>query len=397
MSTPPVQRFTPDGNGSLESHLAGVCDEVRAGVRALVPPGKLDGLLLAGGYGRGEGGVLRSPEGDRPYNDLEYYVFVRGHAFLAERAFGGRLHTLGERLSPAAGLEVEFKVLTLAKLRRSGPSMFYYDLVMGHRWLVGDDGLLEGCGQHRDASHLPLHEATRLLMNRCSGLLFSKVRLQRPQFGPDEADYVGRNLAKAQLALGDAVLTAYGLYHWSCRERHDRLKTLCGRLRDTMTPPSNHATELPWPVASSLPSHHAHGVEFKFHPVRSGESREVLAVRHAELSELACRIWLWLESRRLGTPFSSARDYALSPVDKCPETDGLKNRLVNARAFGAAGLADPRYPRQRLFDALSLLLWEPAALVDPASRARLRAGLQTDAADLAGLTTAYMRIWNRFN
>ena len=132
---PGPRRFTLDGSEALERHLALVCARVAGEVAQLIPAAQLEGLLLAGGYGRGEGGVLRDASGDRPYNDLEFYVFVRGNLLLAERRYRAGLHALGARLSPEAGLEVEFKLLTLDKLRRSAPAMFYYDLVLGRRWL----------------------------------------------------------------------------------------------------------------------------------------------------------------------------------------------------------------------------------------------------------------------
>jgi len=376
------RRFTHDGSPELESHLQQTCELVLASVRQLIPADRLEGLLLGGGYGRGEGGVRRTPAGDQPYNDLEFYVFVRGQAVLAERQYRQPLHELGESLSPAAGLEVEFKVLTLDKLRQSPPSMFYYDLVMGHRWFAGDDTLLAGCEPHRDATQIPLHEATRLLMNRCSGLLFAKARLAKSDFTPDDADFVVRNLAKAQLALGDVLLTAHGQYHWSCQERHRRLEQL-------------DLISLPW--AAALIPQHATGVEFKLHPTRSGESRTALTARHQELAALGEKLWLWLETRRLGRPFANARDYVLSIINKCPETSGLRNRLVNLRAFGLSGLTSTRYPRERLLETLPLLLWEHSALTTPSLLATIQTQLRTPATDLAGLVAAYGVIWGRFN
>ncbi len=375
-------RFTQDGSPALEAHLQHTCEQVLAGVQKLIPADRLEGLLLGGGYGRGEGGVLRTPAGDQPYNDLEFYVFVRGQAVLAERQYRQPLHELGESLSPAAGLEVEFKVLTLDKLRTSPPSMFYYDLVMGHRWFAGEDTLLAGCEPHRDAAHIPLPEATRLLMNRCSGLLYALARLQAEKFTSDDADFVGRNLAKAQLAFGDVLLTAHGQYHWSCQERHARLERL-------------DFTPIPW--AAPLKSQHAAGVEFKLHPTRSNATRAALTARHQELSALGAQLWLWLESQRLGQKFTSARAYALSGVNKCPETSGLRNRLVNLRAFGPAALASARYPRERLLNTLPLLLWEEAARSTPELLAHLQKQLRTPATDLAGLVAAYSVIWGRFN
>jgi hypothetical protein len=328
--------------------------------------------------------VLRTLDGDQPYNDLEFYGLVRGNAVFAERNFRRALHELGEALSPRAGLEVEFKVLTLEKLRRSPPTLFYYDLIEGHRWLLGDDALMTGCEHHRDAKAIPLHEATRLLFNRCSGLLFTLERLNRPKFGAEEADFAGRNLAKARLAFGDVLLTVHGEYHWSCRERHRRFFNLV-----SLQP------SLSW--AERLKPLHAAGVEFKLHPVRTSASRTTLAEEHRVLSELAEKLWLWLESKRLGEEFPSPRAYAFSPTNKCPESHALRNRLVNFRTFGPLGLADSRYPRERLFHALSLLLWEPEVLTDPGLLRRTQTQLRTRARDFPGLVTAYLDLWRRFN
>jgi hypothetical protein len=379
-------RFTLDGSAALEKHLNSVCERVANEVRTLVPSSKLEGLLLAGGYGRGEGGVLRTDTGDQPYNDLEFYVFVRGNAVLEEKRYRAPLHELGHRLSPAAGLEVEFKVLTLNKLRSAAPSMFYYDLMASHRWLIGDDSLLAGCGQHCDARNIPLSEVTRLLMNRCSGLLFSLERLRREQFGAEAADFVGRNLAKVQLALGDALLAGSGQYHWSCRERHQRLLSLKTFVNEQ------------WRQAFGR--HHDQGVAFKLHPVRSTAGREALAQQHAELSALAGQLWLWLENLRLGTAFTTPREYALSTTDKCPETPALRNLLVNARTLGLARTFQARgvrYPRQRLLHSLCLLLWEPQVLTNGPFLGAVQLELNTRAGTFAGLVQAYEQLWHRFN
>ena len=208
-------RFTLDGSDGLEHRLTRLCEKVLAGVRKIIPSRKLDGLLLGGGYGRGEGGVLKIGAEDFPYNDLEFYVFIRGNNWLNERLFARPLHHLEQELTLVAGVEVEFKIVSRAKLRRRPASMFYYDLATGHRRLLGEKKLLAGCDHQRDARNIPLSEATRLLMNRCSGLLFARERIEHEPFAAEDADFVGRNLAKAQMAIGDAVLAALGQYHWS--------------------------------------------------------------------------------------------------------------------------------------------------------------------------------------
>jgi hypothetical protein len=383
---PPTQRFTLDGSDELESHLARTCKRVLDGVQDIVPSDKLEALLLGGGYGRGEGGVLRTQIGDEPYNDLEFYVCLRGNRFLNERRYRAALHELAHRLSAGARVEVEFKIFSLARLRHSAPAMFYYDLVMGHRWLRGNESLLGGCEHHHDAKRLPLSEATRLMMNRCSGLLFARERLHRQSFTAEDADFVGRNFAKAQLAFGDAVLTAFGQYHHSCLERQDRLLRL------------KTCENLPW--SSEIRRNHAVGVEFKLHPYRTSAPVETLKAQGEELAALGVQLWLWLESRRLRRPFLSAREYALSSVGKCPEQKAWRSCLANALVFGPAILLNAgasRHPGEKILHSLALLLWEAETLSEAPILRRVQADLRISSVEYSDLLQRYRAIWNRFN
>ncbi|SPE61769.1 conserved hypothetical protein [Verrucomicrobia bacterium] len=398
-----MKRFTVDGSDALENYLGRICQEVLRSIQALFRPSRLEALVLGGGYGRGEGGVLHTEAGDRPYNDLEFYVFLRGNRLWNDFRYRADLSDLGERLSVAAGLHVEFKIDSLRRLEQSQVSMFSYDLVSGHRRLFGSQTLFQNCAHHLAAAHLPLAEATRLLFNRCSGLLLVRRLLRKAtarhsgrrgwcgkppgetMLTKAQADFVGRNLAKAQLALGDALLAAFGEYHWSCPQRHRRLQSLSAV--DSL------------PGLERVLQHHAAGVEFKLHPRRIFKSAEAFGREHAELCALAARLWLWLESRRLEHPFASPQEYGLSTVEKYPGTSVWRNCLLNARAFGPASLLGAlaaRYPRERLLNALALLLWTGDGSEVPGLIQHLQRQLQTKASDWAGLVRAYERAWLRY-
>jgi hypothetical protein len=378
-------RFTLDGDGALEARLGRICENVRLGITRVVPARRLEGILLGGGYGRGEGGVLRTSTGDQPYNDLEFYVLLRGHRVLNEWRYRDCLARLAHHLTREAGIEVEFKILSAATLRRQPVSMFSYDLVQGHHRVAGGERLLRGCEHHLRAEAIPLAEATRLLLNRCSGLLFSRLRLSRVQFTKGDADFVERNLAKARLALGDVVLAATGHYHWSCRERHRRL--------DELAAPEGV------PCLETIREEHSLGASFKLHPTRPYRSAPELRDDLRRVSLLACRLWLWLESRRLGAAFRTPGGYALHPPAKYPGTFPWRNWLVTARHLGWRELFSPaafRYPRERLLRALPVLLWQPALVGNSRVRARLQKDLRTTATDEPGLIAAYTRLWEVF-
>ncbi len=381
---PRAPRFTLDGDRALEDRLERTCQRVLSGVRGLVPPEKLEALMLGGGYGRGEGGVLRDAAGDWPYNDLEFYVAIRGNRHVNEARFGRALEVLGEILTHLADVEVEFKITSLAELRAQPVSMFSYDLFAGHRLLWGEPSRLFGCAHHLRAEQIPLSEATRLLMNRGTGLLLAREKLAAESLTSADADFVHRNIAKACLACGDAVLTARGLYDWSCRERHRQLARIA-----RLEPSSWHDTLL---------QRHAAGVAFKLHPDAQPVSHFALKVLHAEATELMLQCWLWVEQHRLVHPFASARAYAQDPIDKCPETGRARNVILNLRADRFVPHLQPapwRHPRQRIFHALALLLWEPAAATNAAMRAQLGRELHTDATSVAGFMRAYVALWRR--
>jgi hypothetical protein len=263
--------------------------------------------------------------------------------------------------------------------------MFSYDLVARHRVVLGDEAFLQDCRAHLDAGAIPLAEATRLMFNRCSGLLLARALLEKGNLSSKESDFIGRNLAKMQLALGDAALTGFGKYHWSARERNRRLRRLPG-------------TEvLPWLPA--VQEEHEAGLEFKLHPRRDSRSLEEFAREHRRLTALALQFWLWLENQRLQQHFSSAADYALSPVDKCPEMPAWRNCFVNVRAFGWQTLVSGaawRYPRARLCNVLALLLWHAEGAAQRPFLRRLQEDLRTDAPDWAGLVNVFKQSWPRY-
>jgi hypothetical protein len=379
------KRFTVDGSDGLESHLAQICRNVLGGVKSLIPATCLEALVLGGGYGRGQGGVLKTDGDDKPYNDLEFYVFVHGNAVLSEHRYHHALEELGNRLSPETGLHIEFKVYSRKKLRRDRISMFTYDLAAGHKIIFGSEKIFEGCKHHLAPENIPPHEATRLLFNRCSGLLLAGEFLRQAQPTAEDIDFIARNLAKAQLAFGDAALTVFGQYHWNCLTRNARINQL--------TVPES----LPW--IDAVRQYHSHGVEFKLHPSRETVSIRELQEQHANTTCLGLQLWLWVESRRLNRAFACARDYAFSVFSKCPETTAWHNCLLNLKTFGAGAFRDRRifsYPRERLFDALCLLLWDEQAPGEFHLMQRLQSNLCAKTSHWQDLILAYKNIWQSY-
>ena len=332
-------------------------------------------LVLGGGYGRGEGGVFRVTEGAAAalYNDLEFFIFVRLPSASAE--VSDWCHRWERAGTTELGIDVEFKVLAADVLASAEPTMFYFDLLQGHRLVRGDAGILHRAPSRlRDPQRIPLTEPTRLLFNRGTGLLFARWRLEE---APDDPDgFVERNHAKAKLALADAVLAAAGRHDGSCRCRAARIA------RDDFARP---------PRFDQLQAWHAEGVSFKLQPRHRHPGAAALAAENRRLTAAWRDTFLWLESRRLRAEWPGCHAYVRWPARLFPESRRGVNFLLHLRDRVRRGAALPGwsdYPRAALQRALV------ASLLDENDDTTAAACLGSDP---AVWRSDYRRWWGCYN
>ncbi len=270
---------------SLEAHFRRLREAMEA---PGAPRGKVSALVLGGGYGRGEGGVLANEGGGESlFNDLDYFLFAETPEAPAVRRWVREVEAAESR---ALGIDVEIKCLARREVERGvAGSMMFLDLALGHEVVWGEAGWLAELGGRLDPAHLPLAEATRLLWNRGSGLYFALCRIGARR----EPEFVWRNHQKCALALGDASLCAEGRYHPSSVERLRRLRA--GEAGD---------------VSDELLERYGIAAEFKLHPRPCARTWEELRADNAALRAMWEGVFLRVESRRTGREFESLEAYA---------------------------------------------------------------------------------------
>ena len=386
------RRFTVDGDEALEGHLEGVCEQAREAVLERIPARWLFGLLLGGAYGRGEGGVVRTPDGDLPYFGMEFVVLVAGGGRQAMGRWARALEEAGLMLESYAGVSVRFWVTTPGNIRSQPRSLERFELCEAHRRLLGppvcsagrtaslgSPGPLGGC-------RLGWTAATRLLLGSGAALLFALERLGRTPFLRADGDAVLRGIAQAQMAVGDAFLASQGLYHVSVRERVQRLQRVAV--------PAGAAG------VQEILQHHGSGAAFALHPHFCSEPVEVLMERLRIVLGVLGGVFLWNERRRLGKEFATVEDYARSPGDKWPEGSGWRCLGLQCRRGRTPGWKQWRelwrHPRQNLLEALAVLLWGKSSIRDPALQRWFTHKLRAPCVDFGSTVRAFRALWNRY-
>lgn len=299
------------------------------------PDGGPETLCLAGGYGRGEGGVVEMADGSFAFfNDLDYFLFARDPA---DPALVHAIHSWEKRETAALGIDVECKLLTRSQIEDPSTSMMFYDFLSAHHRVWGMGDWLTAEAARIEQGKLPPIEATRLLWNRGSGLFFALEAFER-----DDLAFIHRNQSKAKLAIGDAHLVLQRRYHYSVRERDARLRS------DSSVDPR-------------LAELHAEGAAFKLRPTPSPD-RTTLEATQADLTALWLEVYLKVESARLGTTFSTPHSYTDFGGQLVPESPRWRNLVLALRdRLKRGGFLRPvtDYPRGALQRALVQLLTIP--------------------------------------
>ena len=203
------------------------CAEIGAEICALNIP-HLAGVVLGGGYGRGEGGMMekklesRVGVGEGTFalsNDLDFFAITEDGVPEAKTVaeIAAALEPVSKRWREKLGVDVDFAVKTPWRLKHDESRLMVQELVNGYYDVAGRKGEELFAGIRRlEPSELPLSEATRLLMNRGMGLLLAK---EAGSWGGEAGNFVARNINKCVLGAFDARLIASGEYRWKVEDR----------------------------------------------------------------------------------------------------------------------------------------------------------------------------------
>lgn len=334
--------YTVRGDATLDQLIAGQLTSIKEDVLTRLPEGQIDGLVLGGGYGRGEGGALRTPEGLRPYND---YDLVLLHDIRDKARLTNALQEVHRKQTAVCGVHVDVTPMKTSELRDLPQTLTWYELGQGHHVIHGAPDVLSPL-KDRKLTDVPRSEWGRLLFNRGSGLLFSIWALQGKSNAllADESyeSFTTRQVQKAWLALGDVWLAENGQYSWSVQDRANSFRAM-------------------GEAAPAFKEKYLAATEFKLAPQ--------LELPHSELTDdLAALAPLYSEALR-DLPASESRPLV-----------GLYASAKNLSPL-RWGLSRPwRYPRERLKRALL------AELV----------GNTLQRERLVGTPEAYQALWERY-
>jgi len=180
-------------------------------------------ILLTGGFGRGEGGVLVDNDRIKIVNDYDLHVFTK------KRVDENKIKEISEYLAKLLDVgHIDIVAQPIYTLRLLKNTQYGYDLKHGS-YLVHGDKILK---KMPDSRCLPPREIERLLFTRAWCFLGPiKRSFPNTNFTPQEKFFLFNQLSKALLAVEESVLIQHCDYHPSYIEKLKRVRKYCSDRR----------------------------------------------------------------------------------------------------------------------------------------------------------------------
>lgn len=377
-----VPKYSVYGSDSFHNYIQKVLWEICERFLEVIPSHKVKALVLGGGYGRSEGGVLLQDGQEKLYNDLDFFVFTNALPFWQKRSVNQKLSTLHQELSEHYGIDIDFaKAKNASSLTHEDISLMYYDLSCAHKVIYGNAHILSYLPAWKPED-LPQDEALRMLMNRGMGLFFAREYLSQEDYHRN-LDFILRNIHKAYQGILDAILIFERKYH------HSNLQ----RLKDLVDLDLSQYTDQP-----SLKELISSAMAFKLKPELHDPGWEALQAEFAQAIQIYRDIYYALWARYFGEKSLSYSQYLqrLTQISTSRKAMRIKNLGYTLRDLPPQAILSKAafsHPRLRLYMALPHLLFE-----DKIDNIRLQTILSLpEHYDLEMLRYSFVKLWQAYN
>ncbi|HCM15995.1 MAG TPA: hypothetical protein DHW79_08650 [Candidatus Cloacimonas sp.] len=374
-----MQRYSLYGSPAFEEQFSMLLQDIVASFKDRIALSSVKALVLGGGYGRGEGGVMTIDDQERPYNDLDFFVFTGSLNLFRKRRLVSSLQSLHGDLSAQHKIDIDFSLpISISGLYERSISLMFYDLAQAHKVVYGNPHILSALPRWQ-ARDIPIPEAIRLLLNRGVGLLFAREYYCSES--PDaHVDFINRNIHKAFQAIAEAILIAEGCYDSSINTRMRKIEQIdLGAYR----------------LDKSILEELLNSMRFKLKPTIPVFDAEELRFRLDKAIDTIMHTYYSLWTKELATYIDNAESlYAAMPGSA--RDIRLKNILLNYRD---KGLRQPSsallwlHPRYSLYLCLPhFLLCEEVQGFNVATVL----GIAPNSTELR-MRNRFIKLWKRYN
>jgi len=220
-------KLTIVGSSKLEASLSLVLDNIAKNIQQRIDENLYEAVILIGGYGRGEGGVVIIDNVEFPHNNFDFLVISKTISKDKEELLETQLSNIFNKHTKAINIEVEFSIMSSKKLKNMQPLVITYDMKYGHKLIVGDASVLVN-NKNFELDTIPAWDIRNLMVNRGTLLIINDLMLEKGDLSNSEKKIIIKHFIKAIIGYGDALLFHLGSYHYSYVQKNKLMEQQYG-------------------------------------------------------------------------------------------------------------------------------------------------------------------------
>lgn len=289
-------RLTVKGSVSFEKRLSGVLNDISLDIKALVHNSLYESIVLIGGYGRGEGGVIKLEGIEYPHNNFDFLVISKNISNDESNFLNSLCKSIFDTHTKKLGIFSEFTVITKSKFKMIDPLVITYDMKYGHKVIAGNENFFKDDNRF-EVESIPSWDIRNLLVNRGTLLIINDLILEKEKLSLKDEKTIIKHWIKAIIGYGDSLLFYLGEYNYSYLEKQKRMqKQAC--------------------VSPKFKALYDKAMEFRFEPKYDRYKKFNLKKYHRFLKKELEKIHFQCERLALDNINLDSKDYILKAIDQ---------------------------------------------------------------------------------
>jgi hypothetical protein len=376
-------KFTVKGSAKVENKIKDMLQQIAAEFAKVLLPEEYKAVILLGGYGRGEGGVLIENGVEKPHNNFDLLLIYKKNI----RQKLQTLHNILGEFSQKNAIGIDLGTISACKLKHARCRLMWYDMRYGHKTILGDERFVSSIKQFK-LENVPDWDILNLMVNRGTLMIINDLLLEKKELEVTQQKLIVKHLMKAIIGYGDALLYFLNNYSWSYLEKQQLMR---------------QQTQ----VDSEFQSWYDAAIEFRFQPDYIKFLQNDLTEITERLRQKFSQIFLYCGQQRLKKKITNWTEYPDIVFRNaiCQQPFSLKswakkaiNFFQNTQYSGKTGFKTALgYRFLGKTELLSVFFpFFAFQLTDQHYKNVIKKSLLTDNEEVSELRKDYLRMWSKF-
>ncbi|NQY52277.1 MAG: hypothetical protein HRT42_01785 [Campylobacteraceae bacterium] len=210
------------GSPHFEEKMTSLLNDISSDIENVIDLKSYTCVILIGGYGRGEGGVIKINNIEFPHNNLDFLIVSKNIGKTKKIQLKNNINSIITTHCKRVNIDFDLSIICEFTLKICEPLVITYDMKYGHKVINGDFSFFTRMKRF-DIENIPNWDIRNLMVNRGTLLIINDLILAKKNRTIKDLKTIIKHCVKAIIGYGDALLYYYGDYHYSYVEKKIRM------------------------------------------------------------------------------------------------------------------------------------------------------------------------------